>query len=83
MLKNASVGCPLWNISTRGSIGVLGECEGWLSVRKSTQLCSWVSKTDHIARYVVGYRWERKSARRLAFAVAGQLSCIRLKEQRV
>lgn len=30
MLKNASVGCPLWNISTRGSIGVLGECEGIL-----------------------------------------------------
>jgi hypothetical protein len=25
MLKNASMGCPFWNISTRGSIGVCGE----------------------------------------------------------
>lgn len=25
MLKNASLDCPLWNISTRGSIGVVGE----------------------------------------------------------
>ena len=25
MLKNASMGCPFWNISTRGSMGVLGD----------------------------------------------------------
>jgi hypothetical protein len=30
MLKNASVGRPLWNISTRGSMGVVGECLGIL-----------------------------------------------------
>jgi hypothetical protein len=34
MLKNASLGCPFWNISTRWSMGVVGEYPGWLRVSK-------------------------------------------------
>lgn len=30
MLKNASLGCPLWNISTLGSIGEIGDLLGIL-----------------------------------------------------
>ena len=74
MLKNASLGCAFWNISTRWSMGVVGEYPGWLRVSKEHSCAYGYHQLTILPDVQWGISVSEGTARTLAFAVAGRLS---------